>query len=442
MTVNWDIDPDPIASGVLRRPAAHGVALGWPSWWPPIARSRRLVLVGVAMALVGALAVGLVLAGGSDPAAHRAAAGSRLGAQDPFDIRRPAQLLSAWSADFVTDPTELLVDGSDTFVVTPNEVTDLATDDGRQRWRADVKDAEPYIAADATTVLVAAGEGFEAVDRRTGTSRWRVGIDDPADVGRAVGLVHVGGEEVAVATTEFGGVIGLDGDTGAVRWSVGVKGTPRGRIAVDDATGAVVTLANDADHVALRVFDAGTGAVRWTRTLERDTGVPTVVGDLLVVGTARDESNAAILGLAVADGSERWRVAGEEGFEATTGSAVHGSTLVIVDKLGTLRAIRADSGAVRWTTHLPGPVLADSPAIAHGLVVVHDTFAQVHTVELRTGRIVATRDSIGVPLGVGAGPDRIVYAQSGVAHGQVMGYVPAVLARPVVRTAHRRAAGK
>ncbi|MEP6626089.1 MAG: PQQ-binding-like beta-propeller repeat protein, partial [Acidimicrobiia bacterium] len=414
---------------------------GWTAWRRPFA-TRRAVLIALAVALVGALATGLALSGGNEPAAHRAVAGSRLGAQDPFDIRRPSHLLSAWSADFTTDPTELLVDRSDAFVVTPNEVTDLATDDGRQRWRADVKDAEPYIAADATTVLVAAGDGFEALDRSTGRSRWRVGIDDPADIGRAVGLVHVGGEEVAVAMTEFGGVVGLDGATGAVRWSVAVKGTPRGRIAVDDATGAVATLTNDADHVALRVFDAGTGAVRWARTLERDTGVPTIVGDLLVVGTSRDETNAAITGLALVDGSERWRIAAEEGFEATTGPAIHGSTLVFADKLGTLRAIRADSGTVRWTTHLPGPVLADSPAIAHGLVVIHDTFAQVHTVELRTGRIVATRDSIGVPLGIGAGPDRIVYAQSGVAHGQVMGYAPAALARPVVRMTGRRAAGK
>jgi outer membrane protein assembly factor BamB len=183
--------------------------------------------------------------------------------------------------------------------------------------------------------------------------------------------------------------------------------------------------------VALRVLDAATGAVRWSRTLERDTSVPRVVGDLLIVGTSRGEDRAAILGLGLADGSARWQVAAKEGFEATTGPAVHDSTVVLVDKLGTVYAIRVDSGKLRWRSEVPGPVLADSPAIADGVVVVHDSLAQVHTVDLATGKLLASRESIGVPLGLGGTANRIVYAQTGVQYGQVMAYAPSVLAERV-----------
>ncbi len=428
MTINWEISPEPTEPSVPRRPvSSRNTTRQWRQLRRP---GRGSILIAGALAVLLALGSIALLPGGSTPS-HRAAVGSKVGQQDPFDIRRPQNLLHEWSVDFVADPTEMLVDQDDAFVVTPTQVTALGTDEGRLRWKTDVKDAEPFVAADASTVFVAAGDGFEALDRRTGTSRWRAEIDDPTDIGRSVGLVHVKGAEIAVATTEQGGIVGFDGTTGAVRWSVAVDGSPRGRVAADEATGSVAVLAADGEHVALRVLDAATGAVRWSRSLERDTSVPVVVGDLLIVGTSTGEDHAAVMGLSVADGSLRWQVATTEGFEATTGPAVHGSTVVFVDKLGTVYAIRAGSGRLRWRSEVPGPVLADSPAIAAGVVVVHDSFAQVHTVDLATGKLLASRESIGVPLGLAGTADRVVYAQTGVQYGQVMAYAPAVLAQRV-----------
>src|SRR4051812_31349850 len=152
-----------------------------------------------------------------------------------------------WGVDRLADPTALLVDGTDAFVTEPSAVSSIGVADGATRWRVDVKDAEPWIAASAGTVLVGAVDGFEALVRATGASRWRVTIEDPYDRGRTVGLVTTRSGPVAVLTTQKGGVVGVDATTGATRWSATVDGSPRGRLVTDDATGLV---ALQADHGA------------------------------------------------------------------------------------------------------------------------------------------------------------------------------------------------
>ena len=225
-------------------------------------------------------------------------------------------------------------------------------------------------------------------------------------------------------------MVGLDGTTGAVRWSVSVDGAPRGRIAVDEASGAVALLTTDGEQVALRVLDAATGAVRWSRTLPRDTGIPVFVGDLLLIGSGRGDSGS-IQAMAARTGDTRWSVPVDEGFEPSKAPVIEARRAIFVNSLGTVYSVDARSGKLAWTTHLPSPALADSPAIADGLIVVHDTFAQVHTRDLRPGRILASRGSLGVPVGIGSAPHRIIYAQAQTQYGQVMAYAPAVLARPV-----------
>ena len=207
-------------------------------------------------------------------------------------------------------------------------------------------------------------------------------------------------------------------------------------MAVDERSGAVAFLTTDGEKVALRVLDAATGAVRWSRTLGPDTGIPAFVGVLLVIGSGRGDSGT-VQGLDARGGTGRWSVNVDEGFEATTAPAIQGDTAVFVNALGTVYSVDVRTGRKHWTTRLPSPVLADSPAIAGGLVVVHDTFAQVHTLDLRTGKLLASRSSLGGPIGIGSAPNRIIYAQAQTQYGQVMAYAPAVLAQPVGRPAPR-----
>ena len=425
MTIDWDIEPV-TSPPVPRRP---GSAPTGPRSWPKLP-TRRHLIIGGAVGLAAVVSVaGLGILGASDGTRPLLAAGSRIGRQDPFASRHPKYLANVWSYDLAADPTALLVDGGDAFVVGPYQVTDLDPNAGRERWHADVKDAEPYLAVDRNTVVVAAVDGFEALDRSSGASRWRVDVDSPADRGRTVGLVHAGGAEVAVVATKLGGVVGLDGVTGAARWSVHVDGSPRGRWATDDRSGTAALETTDGEHVTLRVFDAASGEVRWSAVLGRDTGVQTYVGDLLVLGTGRTDEGA-VQAFAVADGARVWETPMTGSFEESMAPAVSGRSLVFIDKSGGVASIVAATGKVTWSMELPGRtvVMADSPAVSGDIMVLHDTFAQVHTVDLATGAVLATRQSVGVPVGFGGTPNRIVYAQSGVTHGQVLAYTTRTLA--------------
>ena len=425
MTIDWDIDPV-TSPPVPRRP---GAATTRARSWPKLPTRRTLIVGGaIGLAAVASVAGLGVLAASDSTRPVQAAAGSRIGRDGPFAPRHPKYLTNVWSHDLISDPTALLVDGEDAFVVGPYQVTDLDPNAGRERWHADVKDAEPYLAVDRNTVVVAAVDGFEALDRSSGASRWRVDVDSPADRGRTVGLVHAGGAEVAVVATKLGGVVGLDGVTCAVRWSVHVDGSPRGRWATDDRSATVALETTDGELVTLRVFDAASGRVRWSAVLGRDTGVPTYAGDLLVLGTGRTDEGA-VQAFAVADGARVWEAQMTGSFEESMAPAVSGRSLVFIDKSGGVASIVAATGKVTWSMELPGRtvVMADSPAVSGDIMVLHDTFAQVHTVDLRTGSVLASRQSVGVPVGLGGTRNRIVYAQSGARYGQVIAYEPRVL---------------
>ena len=424
MTIDWDIEPV-TNSPVPRRPGSTTVReRSWPN-----RPSRRNLIVAGAVGLAALVSVaGLGVLGDADSARPSPAASSRIGRKGPFAPRHPKYLTSVWSHDLMSDPTALLVDGEDAFVVGPYQVTDLDPTAGTERWQTEVKDAEPFIAADRTTVLVAAVDGFEALDRASGASRWRVDVDNPLDLGRTVGLVHAGGSEVAVVATKLGGVVGISGATGGVMWSVHVDGEPRGRWAVDDRSGTAALETTDGEHVTLRVFDAASGQVRWNAVLGRDTGVPVYVGDLLILGTGRTDEGS-VQAYSVADGTQVWKTRMTASFEESMAPAVVGRSVIFVDKIGGIASLIAATGKVTWSMELPKTVvMADSPAVSGDVMVLHDTFAKIHTVDLRTGTLLATRQSVGVPVGLGGTPNRIVYAQSGATYGQVIAYEPRALA--------------
>ena len=424
MTIDWDIEPV-TSPPVPRRPGSTTIR---ERSWPKLPSRRNLIAacaVGLA-ALVSVIGLGVI--GASDSTRPSPAAGARIRRQGPFAPRHPKYLASVWSHDLISDPTALLVDGEDAFVVGPYQVTDLDPKAGSQRWQTEVKNAEPFIAVDRTTVLVAATDGFEALDRRSGSSRWRIDLDSVKDLGRTVGLVHVGGAEVAVVATKLGGVVGLNGATGETIWSVHTDGEPRGRWAVDERSGTAALETTDGEHVTLRVFDVASGQVRWSASLGRDTGVPVYVDDLLIVGTGRTDEGS-VQAYAVADGTRAWKTRMTASFEESMAPAVVGRSVIFVDKIGGIASLSAKTGKVTWSMALPRTVvMADSPAVSGDVMVLHDTFANVHTVDLSTGTLLASRQSVGVPVGLGGTPNRIVYAQSGATYGQVIAYEPRVLA--------------
>jgi len=388
-------------------------------------RVARVLLALGAVALVPAVTLASCrLLGGLDPTGPRR---SHAAVHPAVTHPRPHLLRVRWGVDRLADPTALLVDGPDAFVTEPYAVSSIGVADGATRWRVDVKDAEPWIAASAGTVLVGAVDGFEALDRTTGASRWRVTIEDPYDRGRTVGLVATASGPVAVLTTQKGGVVGVDAATGATRWSATVNGSPRGRLVTDDATGLVALQTDLGERVELHVLDAATGVERWSTALGVMTGLAVVDGPRLVLDTGAVNSHGTVVAFDLASGVRRWTARVASGSEPGEGGVVDGDRIVMVDGLGTVTALDRTTGRRLWSHDLPMPVFHGRPIVTARAIVLRTISGEIQVLDRRTGRHRGRFRLNGIGAGFDGGPAGVVFARSQVTHHQVVGLPPAML---------------
>src|SRR6476619_6554138 len=106
MTINWEISPESTEAVVPRRPASSpSITRRWLQLRGP---GRRPILIAGALAVVLAVGSIALVSGGSSRS--RRAAGSKVGQQDPFDIRRPQNLIHEWFSFYDAATTEMLVD--------------------------------------------------------------------------------------------------------------------------------------------------------------------------------------------------------------------------------------------------------------------------------------------------------------------------------------------
>src|SRR5215218_4931377 len=190
-----------------------------------------------------------------------------------------------WSTE-VGWPFSLGVHGRDAVVtISRNRVVALHSATGRERWRTDVNQVTHYESAfDGRTVLVSADDRFVALERASGARRWEAPVGEHAGGGA---LTRVGSEPVALVTTERGFVAALDGRTGQAMWSAQLPGDIWAAPAADAtaAVGAVLWTGAEGETVnRLRVFDLGTGAVRWESVVEAGASAPVIHDGLVVLG--------------------------------------------------------------------------------------------------------------------------------------------------------------
>jgi outer membrane protein assembly factor BamB len=425
MTIDWNVD-----TPIPRRPA------------PPartrarMPRPKRRVPRGFGAILGIALVLALMLAScgllGDLDAGGEAATRHAVRPVTPHPTVHPLRI--RWGVDRLADPTALLVDGADAFAVEPYAVSSIAVPTGTTTWRVDVKDAEPFVAARANTVLVGAVDGFEALHRDTGASRWRVTIDDPYDRGRTVGLVDTAAGPVAVLTTMRGGVVGVDAATGVTRWSATVDGSPHGQLVTDDRTGLVALSMDHGDRVELHVIDGASGTERWSASFGIMTGLPLFDGPRLVLDTGGIDTPGTVIAFDAAAGTRVWtaRVAGPS--ESGEGGTVDGDRIVLVDGLGTVTALDRTTGRRIWAIDLPMPVFHGRPIATGDVLVLRDISGVIQILDRRSGQHRGSFRTTGIGVGFGGGPAGLVLARRDVVHHQVIGLPPAML---TMRTPNR-----
>ncbi|SIR29953.1 Tat (twin-arginine translocation) pathway signal sequence [Haladaptatus litoreus] len=216
------------------------------------------------------------------------------------------------------------------------------------------------------------GEYLYAIDRETGTERWRfevTGDDDPAGtVGPVLcdGTVYVAGN-----SGDDTRLYAVDAATGEERWSFFVSGGVRTTPTVEDGTLYFASFT----HSTTYALDTDTGDVQWTFT-----------GDCDPLGHPRDDVLVTAGNAYVVDGNNLWALDADDGgvewalrpneFSlyalAVTDDTVYvglsdGSSCVAD---GNLVALDAASGTERWSTDVSGLSTADEIEVGGGRVYV------------------------------------------------------------------------
>lgn len=244
----------------------------------------------------------------------------------------------------------------------PPAVLAVDLDSGQElwRWSAGQLDrwASPVLAKDVVIAGTLDGRVI-AIDRDDGTQRWSV------DVGESFGgpPLAVAGNAVVAGAELPGSVTVLDTTTGEERWRVDDLGVGTQTTVSEDLVVATIYDDNEAGRVI--AWDPADGQQRWSVDIPRGLlSPPVVVGDLVVVSGARTSGDAAMTGLDVDSGEQRWEAPLPGTF---AGSLRANSQAVVAANDGGLFAVSSMDGMQLWTAK---PGLIDGLTLVHDLVMV------------------------------------------------------------------------
>ena len=247
-----------------------------------------------------------------------------------------------------------------------------------------------------------------AFDARSGEVRWAAEAGAPIDASPAV----AGG--LVLAATRGGEFLAFDRTTGAVRWrvrsgaelSLAWEGMSGDLYTASPAVAGETAIFGGGDGVVYAI-DMASGEVRWRfATGGRVRSSPAVADGVVYAGSA----DGSLYALGLADGRERWRFdtqgqrldSARYGYDRrtiTSSPAVAGGAVYFGSRDGSLYAVDATTGALRWRVlHDDTSWSIASPAVVDGLVLDASSDAGFfHAVDDATGQVVWRVDA-GAPL--------------------------------------------
>jgi outer membrane protein assembly factor BamB len=250
----------------------------------------------------------------------------------------------------------------------------LARETGESVWTSPLGTPWPLVLA-PTAVMVVTTDEVAALDRATGTTRWRVSL--PA---RSIAAGVVAGD-VLIVPLENGSLAARRLVDGAVAWTQPVEGLvgPVG-LATDEKTLYVTT--GSSRVTALTI---ASGESRWAVTLDGILSPPAVAGDRVFIGSTSNAFHA----LNADTGKREWTWGGGMVGGDVIGASVEGSTTFFVGLDNLLRAVNTGNGNQRWKQ--PTPTRPIAPPVAFGgVVAVFGVSPAIATFDARTGAPIGT----------------------------------------------------
>jgi outer membrane protein assembly factor BamB len=309
----------------------------------------------------------------------------------------------------------------------------------------------PTVVGNAVILGSCAGSLY-ALDRKTGTPIWRYDTKADGSAAQFHGEPLLLGERIIIPTDTDpkGHLYAFDTATGELLWKVavnrGVAATPLlidGRVvaiseegdvlAVDPKDGAIVWREVPAGalkplpyvpspaYAGKRIFvadntkrlfclDTATGATAWRKTLAaRPNTALVIVGNTLVLGTEDGYLNW----IAIDSGDTKKRIRLEEG--RPYGTPILATPLLFVlaaGAKGSLVALDAESGAIRWKRETPKEWTTYRPLVTGSTVIVGSEEKNLCAFERASGKVQWCRSVGQIPRGLGISSDGILYVGS------------------------------
>jgi outer membrane protein assembly factor BamB len=269
-------------------------------------------------------------------------------------------------------------DGS-VYVAKDDEVTARDAVDGTLRWRHN-SSASTFLSAavDDDTVYVATtnSSGLSALNRSTGTIRWRETTDQPSDRPVVTGNgVYLGADSGRVyAFSRAGDVLWTRVSDAAVSGPavaadrVVVGGSSSVRTYTDtgarlpDPTESAGTDADGYDPTSVGPTDNGTLTLAWNRTIGSvDTTAPETAAGRVFVGTSNGDNTLYAYNLTTGDQEWRFSLNNRNGRDFKYRPTVRNGTVYAIAANGSgdgvaVYAVSAADGTFRWQTAVDGSV--------------------------------------------------------------------------------------
>lgn len=358
--------------------------------------------------------------------------------RDGRPIWRTCSAVAAYRSVLGTTPDTVYVEstvGDGALTVTALDARSGAVRWSRQTVRTTWGEPAGPIAGAGIVVLTMAGEPGTAaagpdpfgptvivgVDARTGEERWRLAPDDrmvavttsvpavgPPILGPPAGAgALIANTPTTAVLASYGGALGVDRATGAVRWTLGLvvqddAGTRVARSPAAVAGETVLLPTMDRTDASVAAIDADRGIELWRTATRLDH--PAAADGVAVGSDSRSSGSASDEAVAVSmtDGSRRW---------TRPGLPSYGDLWALGDGVAVLRtfdgvvAYDLATGEPRWQ-RAGGRDLPGEPQLVAGGVAVLLWEGELGTLSVTTGETVwAAHEPFGSSLMNGVGTD-------------------------------------
>jgi outer membrane protein assembly factor BamB len=163
-------------------------------------------------------------------------------------------------------------------------------------------------------------------------------------------------------------------------------GAVRSPPAVDRRAGAVVVAWQGASPI-VRVLDLETGRERWAAPVAPVAAAPLVHAGRVVVADGDGERRAQVVARDLRTGEVVWGTSVPASFESGIEPGAEGDDVVVVDHFGTVTALDATDGRLRWQRPLDEPVLRTRLLLTAEVVALTTYAGELVVLNRETGRV-------------------------------------------------------